>query len=224
MHSALAAAPRAGSADSNRDEDALEDAPDAESSDPARLDPPAVVVLVPLGAFPTELSAAVGDALSEEYGVQVVRHASVPLPKSAYYSPRKRYRADRLLDHLQRYAPAGADETKVLGLTSVDISTTKGKYKDWGIFGLGELGGTTSVISTHRLRRKARDAEHLRFRTTTTAVHEIGHTFGLDHCTEERCVMQDAEGSISNTDGSSGHLGGECRAELIRSFPELRQG
>lgn len=187
---------------------------------------PPLVVLVPLGRFPTELSAAVGDALTEEYGVEVERLPAQTLPEFAYYAPRKRYRADRLLDHLHQFGREGEGdrEVKILGLTGVDISTTKGKYKDWGIFGLGELGGTTSVISTHRLRRKARDAEHVRFRTTTTAVHEIGHTFGLDHCSESRCVMQDAEGGIANTDSSTGHLGSECRAELERRGQRLASG
>ncbi len=178
-----------------------------------------VVVLVPLGDFPVDLLDEVERRLMDEFTVRVRRHEPVPLPPDAYYEPRRRYRAEKLLDHLHVVVPD--PNVRVLGLTKVDISTTKGKYRDWGIFGLGELPGQTSVISMYRLKRKAKDREHLAFRVGTTAVHEIGHTFGLDHCgeAEARCAMQDAEGSIVNTDNSTGELGPRCRTKLERRAP-----
>jgi archaemetzincin len=56
----------------------------------------------------------------------------------------------------------------------------------------------------------------VQFRVATTAVHEIGHTFGLPHCDEHEahCVMLDAEGGIENTDTSSGTLGPGCSTKL----------
>lgn len=178
------------------------------------------VILVPLGKpFPADVLDEIEQSLRDELQVEVTRHERIPLPKSAYYRPRKRYRADKLLDHLLTLIPEAPPTTRVLGLTTTDISTTKGKHKDWGIFGLGLVPGQAAVVSIHRLRRGAKNREHLRFRTAITAVHEVGHTFGLAHCPEERCPMQDAEGSIRNTDSSSGHLGPQCRAELDRDFP-----
>ena len=163
-------------------------------------------------------------AVAGELQVEVKRIDRVPLPAAAYYKPRKRYRAEKLLEYLhtvmRERAPEAPRDARILAMTDVDISTTKGKVYDWGVFGLGELPGRSCVISVHRLRRGARDAAHLRFRVTTTGVHEVGHTLGLPHCTEPRCVMQDAEGSIKNTDGSSGHLGSSCRALLDRNAPQ----
>ena len=77
------------------------------------------------------------------------------------------------------------------------------------------------MISTFRLRRRARDADHVEFRVVTTAVHEVGHTLGLEHCTEPVCVMRDAEGSIRTVDTSDGHIGPQCRAELDRESPTI---
>ena len=79
--------------------------------------------------------------------------------------------------------------------------------------------GQAAVVSIHRLRRGAKDRAQLRNRAAITAIHEVGHTFGLDHCPEELCPMQDAEGSITNTDTSTGHLGPSCRTTLDARFP-----
>lgn len=177
------------------------------------------MVLVPLGTFPDDLMNAVESSLKEEFTVEVERHDPVALPSFAYYKPRKRYRAEKLLRYLHEVVPDPDPNVRVLGLTSVDISTTKGKYKDWGIFGYGELPGKTSIISMYRLKRKVKDREHLTFRITTSAIHEIGHTFGLDHCPVHRCAMEDARGSIENTDTSTGHTCARCRGKLEKNYP-----
>ena len=178
----------------------------------------AVVILVPLRSFPDDLLDEVEETLERELQVEVRRHDPVPLPKSAYYKPRRRYRADRLIEHLLTFAEGEPETTRVLGLTEVDISTTKGSIKDWGVFGLGYAPGQSAVISSFRLKRKAK-RDKIRFRVANTALHEVGHTFGLQHCEEPRCPMLDAEGGIENTDTSSGHLGPECQGELDEKAP-----
>ena len=179
----------------------------------------AVVVLMVLGEFPAPLVDAIEAALRRTYQVEVVRRGPIALPKSAWYAPRKRYRADALLGHLKGLVAGDPAGTRVLGLTSVDISTTKGKFVDWGVFGLGELGGTAAVVSGHRLWKKTRDPAKIRWRVTTTAVHELGHVLGLDHCEEPKCVMRDAEGGIANTDDSTGLPGPRCAAQLEARAP-----
>ena len=173
------------------------------------------VIVIPLRSFPDDLLDAVEAGLRAELDVDVVRHEMVELPEEAYYPPRKRYRAEKLLDFLEPYADREGHNVRVLGVTEVDISTTSEPYEDWGIFGLG-TSGTAAVMSSKRLTRKPKNREHVRFRVSTIAIHEIGHTFGLPHCNEhaEHCAMLDAEGGIENTDTSSGTLGPSCRAKL----------
>jgi archaemetzincin len=66
--------------------------------------------------------------------------------------------------------------------------------------GLGELPGIASVISSFRCRKKARNETHAVERLAKVAVHEIGHTLGLDHCPTRGCLMEDAMGKVVTTD------------------------
>ncbi len=178
-----------------------------------------VVVLAPLGRFPDDLLDEVETTLRDHMQVEVRRLEPMPLPQRAWYAPRKRWRADVLLDVLGEQVAGEPETTRILGLTEADISTTKGEIEDWGIFGLGLAPGQAAVVSSYRLRRKARDRAHVRFRVGNVAVHEVGHTFGLPHCAESHCPMQDAEGSIANTDTSNPDLGPQCQAALDAAFP-----
>jgi archaemetzincin len=89
-------------------------------------------------------------------------------------------------------------------------------------FGLGYSPGRAAIVSSFRLKRRARSRKQVRFRVATTALHEAGHMFGLPHCTEPRCPMRDAEGTMSSTDDSEGHLGPDCQAQLNSAAPMER--
>jgi archaemetzincin len=137
-------------------------------------------------------------ALRELYGLEVRMLARCDLPAAAYYAPGKRYRADVLLDFLAPLLPV--DGLRILGLTGVDISTTKGKVYDWGVLGLGSLDGASGVLSSFRCHKRASSAQHARERLAKVAVHETGHTLGLDHCPRRGCLMEDADGTVLTTD------------------------
>jgi archaemetzincin len=180
-----------------------------------------LIVLQPLGTtIPAAEIAAVSEALTAFYQVRLEVADPVALPKTAFYPQRQRYRAERLLDFLAGMSSPG---TKVaLGLTSVDISTTKGQVQDWGILGLATLDGRSAVLSSFRCKRGAKNAAHVRARFAKTAVHELGHSFGLEHCTTPGCIMHDGEGSVLTTDGER-DLCAETRARLA-ALGVLRDG
>ena len=178
---------------------------------------PAVHIFIqPLGKVNKEYIDEAVDGINSFYNVRITVLEAKLLPDAAYYAPRKRYRAEKLLDFLENTidTDAGGNRNKIiLGLTEVDISTTKDKYDDWGILGLSRLYGGPAVVSTFRLKR-TKNKKQIIERLVKVVNHELGHAFGLHHCLSQGCLMQDAKGTIKTVDNESGFLCSECRKFL----------
>jgi archaemetzincin len=174
--------------------------------------PKVAVAIQPLGAVDRAILDVIRTGIASAFQVDVRLLAERELPPEAYYKPRARYRAEKLLDFLLGLPAGSAD--KVVGITQKDISTTKDEHEDWGIFGLGLVGGRVCVVSTFRLRKGPAREELFRARLMKVVNHELGHTFGLDHCPAPGCLMEDAGGSIRTVDRETGELCPACRARL----------
>lgn len=111
---------------------------------------------------------------------------AIIFPENTYYKERNRYRADSIIKFLSGKTKDGF---VTIGLTSKDISATRGKIKDFGIMGLGYRPGKACVASMFRLNKENTDEQFYKI-----AIHELGHTQGLPHCPEKMCFMRDAEG------------------------------
>ncbi len=144
-----------------------------------------VIIIQPLGNFSGPHAQAVLQEI-RKINPNTILRKSIPLPASAYYKHRNRYRADSLLHYLKRY---GNEDSVVIGLTEKDISTTKNNVTDWGVMGLGFNPGNACVVSTFRLAKINQKIQFYK-----VAVHELGHTQGLPHCPETTCFMRDAKG------------------------------
>ncbi len=180
-----------------------------------------VLALQPLGTtIRPEAIAAVEQALRAFYDVELLTLPPVPMPKRAWTEPRRRWRAEILLDELEARRPPRAE--RILGVTADDISTSKGDIKDWGVLGLARLDGRVCVISSFRVGRGVR-AEAARVRLAKVAVHEIGHTLGLEHCPTVGCLMEDAQGKVTTCDREV-DLCARCRGHLERTGRPAKTG
>jgi archaemetzincin len=173
-----------------------------------------VIALQPLGNCLAKDIEQAKNGILALYDCEVKVVPTVALPQKAYYEPRSRYRADQLLHFLAVDVKLGFECVKVVGLTAKDISFTKGEVYDWGIFGLGSLDGKTCVISTFRLGAGNADTTVKTQRLIKVINHEIGHTFGLEHCPANGCLMQDAQGLIKTVDGANDSFCEKCHKRL----------
>ncbi len=192
-------------------------APIEAEPEPAHTDPPPparqasdfTACLQPLGSHDPELLDAAARGVAALYGFTTEIREPAPLPDSAWYAPRQRYRADALLDHLDRRLIPGSGCNFIVGFTSQDISTTKPPHQDWGIFGLGNIGGPSAVVSTYRLAGWPQATAGRRLvgqRTVKVVNHELGHVLGMGHLDGDGCLMNDAQGRIATVDSEHGLL------------------
>ena len=162
------------------------------------------VCVHPLGKVDDQVARAVARGITAAYGFRARVVPGLPLPTVAYYRPRHRYRADKLLDVLAAAVVPDSGCEIVIGVTAVDISVRTETHADWGILGLAYLDSHVAVISTFRAGRKVSRTKMLQ-RTVKTATHEVGHALGLPHDDSVAgCMMNDAHGTVVSIDAETG--------------------
>lgn len=138
------------------------------------------------GNFDRQKAARYVSEIQRYYANVSLESKNLVLPASAFYSPRQRYMAYTILRSQYKYCPKG---DYIIGITDKDICMdrmVKGKRINWGIMGLTDrVGGHSCIFSSYRVKKDG-DMKYL-------MLHELGHAFGLKHCSH-RCLMQDAHG------------------------------
>ena len=149
--------------------------------------------LVPFGDVETGALYHLAHEL-QAIGARTTLEERVPLPKDARNEKRDQWLGRSFLELLGAF-----DGDRVLGVVGVDLFALQLTF----ILGQAEVGGRAAVISTYRLAGGV-DETTFGERLVKEAVHELGHTFNLDHCDDPRCVMH-----FSNTLGDTDRKGAE---------------
>ena len=171
------------------------------------------IILVSCGLFEKKLTERVAKDVSQEFHYAVdLRECSLDI--SHFYNPgRRQYDANELLRMISERAPH--DAIKVIGMVRVDLYIPILTY----IFGQAALNGYTGVASLYRLRNEHYGLEPdyglLIERFSKVIIHELGHTFGLIHCSNPVCVMRSST-YVEDLDQKEKHFCHRCRAELNR--------
>jgi archaemetzincin len=159
------------------------------------------LVILPFEGTPIDVTQALADDIAA-CGVRVRIDAQIPLPPAAYAPSRRQYRVEPLLDSAREHPGR-----RILALTDRDLYAARLNF----VFGMAQVRGRACVVSSARLGIGA-DDRLFRERLFKEAVHELGHTLGLEHCANPRCVMYFSN-SLADTDRKGS---GYCRACLGR--------
>ena len=171
------------------------------------------IILVSCGLFEKKLTERVAADVSREFHYPVgLKECSLDI--SHFYNPgRRQYDANKLLNAISQRAPT--DAVKVIGMARVDLYIPILTY----IFGQAKLGGYTGVASLYRLRNEhyglEPNYELLIERFSKVIIHELGHAFGLIHCSNPVCVMRSST-YVEDLDQKNKQFCYRCRAELNR--------
>ncbi|MEM2105948.1 MAG: archaemetzincin family Zn-dependent metalloprotease [Candidatus Bathyarchaeia archaeon] len=135
------------------------------------------------------------------------------VPSEAYDKLRGQYRSDMILKQIHIYVEKTKVFDRVLGIVDIDIFVPELNF----VFGEAECPGRAALISLFRLKPEfygeRPNVERLVERATKEAVHELGHTFGLAHCSNPFCVMYFSN-SIFETDRKQSLFCNKCQMKI----------
>ena len=172
------------------------------------------IKLITFGNFEKNFLEELGICVTTEYGYPVsFDHLSIEI-NNYYDAVRRQYNGNELLKEVDSCYTI--DYIKIIGLFRIDLFIPILTY----IFGQAFLNGNSGIASLYRLKNERYGMEPdeflLRERFKKEVIHELGHTFGLKHCFNQKCVMRSST-YVEDIDQKSVHLCNLCRDELIKN-------
>lgn len=174
------------------------------------------IAILPIGLVDGSVLEDLRFNLSEvlPYTEAFILKDSLPLPEEAYDPIRDQYYSSRILLYIEAHHHR-FDVDRILGVAGVDLYVPSLNF----VFGEALGRGRSAIISLFRLRPEFYGAPENRVlylgRASKEAVHEIGHTMGLDHCSDPGCVMFFSN-SIVDTDMKSSAFCRRCYRRVAR--------
>jgi len=168
------------------------------------------IVLIAIGKVDLATLERLKNGLIKTFKENVVISKEMPDPEYSYNKKRHQYLATDILDALIKETNL-TKQGKVLGIVDHDLYVPDLNF----VFGLAHV--KSAVISLTRLRQDfyglPKNEGLFHQRVLTEAVHELGHTYGLEHCNNPHCVMFFSN-SLADTDRKGSNFCKKCRGKL----------
>jgi len=168
------------------------------------------ITLKPLGNIAHEIMEELKNRVGGVFHCPVEMEAEIIDLSQAYNSERKQYLSSKLLACLKK---TDQDE-RVVGIADVDLYVPRLNF----VFGEADMASGTAIVSLCRLRQEyyglTPDENLYLERATKEVVHELGHTFSLGHCHNNKCVMHFSN-SLADTDLKEIYFCNKCRPKII---------
>jgi len=175
------------------------------------------------------LTGSGGNGNSQEPALDLLEHLAAALARTfrapcrvsqrtvelafALDGRRGQYYSSAILQQLERNADA---DSRLLGVASCDLYVPVLTF----VFGEAQLDGNCAVVSTARLSESFYGLppreDLLRERLLKESVHELGHTFGLRHCADWRCVMTSSH-AVERLDVKTSEFCTRCRKPIFQN-------
>lgn len=152
---------------------------------------------MPIGKVDPEFLLTISAAVRNKFHTKAEVDRKMSIPPDSYNALREQYYATDILKKMIVYKQTNMEI--LLGIIDADLYASKLNY----VFGEADPYAGVAIISLWRLRQEfyglPRDKDLLKERAAKEAIHEIGHVYGLDHCSHPECIMYFSN-SISDTD------------------------
>lgn len=169
------------------------------------------ILIISIGKVDPDILRNIAAALEKIYNCSVKIGAEIPLPQDSYNPKRRQYHSTIILKKVRAVKPKDFD--RILGVTDMDLYVPELNF----VFGEADMSSGSTVISLTRLRQEfyGLRPDDILFleRAIKEAVHEIGHTCGLNHCSDSRCIMYFSN-SINDTDKKGPGFCNVCKNKL----------
>jgi archaemetzincin len=171
--------------------------------------------LISFGNFDQDMLEMAVTDVNNVFSIPVrIRDGNLDL--SEFYDPaRRQYNGTSLLKKVD--TAFGSDQEKMIALFKVDLFIPILTY----IFGQAYLKGRSGIVSVYRLSNERyglkADDKILADRFRKEVIHELGHMFGLVHCSDPICVMR-VSTYVEDIDQKNHNLCSSCKNNLIKTI------
>lgn len=168
------------------------------------------ITFEPLGHIGDGITETLKDSVGRIFGCPTEIGSGICDLAPTHDPTRNQYLSSNLLALLRK----PQRNERVVGITEVDLFVPRLDY----VFGQAEPSSGRAIVSLCRLRQEyyglATDEAVFYDRAVKEIVHELGHTFGLGHCPDNRCVMHFSN-SLADTDLKKAQFCKRCRPRII---------
>ncbi|MBE0566291.1 MAG: hypothetical protein IH621_10060 [Krumholzibacteria bacterium] len=180
-----------------------------------------LLCLLPTAGVQAGDLAGAGALAADVFGFEVRTLPPLAVPDATFDARRGQHDSSLVLATALDLCPP--DATRLLVLTGLDLAIPMLTF----VFGQAQLDGRGAIVSLARLRPEfyglppapAVLAERLR----KEVLHELGHTCGLVHCTDQGCAMS-LSVNIVFIDRKKARLCRDCGARLAARLETMRRG